>query len=397
MSQAAGFITNSGPGGFVQTLTGNSGPAVPPLAGNINVVGDGTTITTVGNAGTHTLTISATGAVAISFPTDSGTATPSAGVLNIIAGISSKNCGATVEFTGSGNTVELHLTSNDVAENTLLGQLCGQFLTSGTCNTGLGASALNSNPSGISGSFNTAVGFEAGFDITAGMANTALGAQSLQNGHPGNYNISIGFESATNFTGGEDSNIIIGNPGVASESNVIRLGTTGGSSQQQNKCFIAGIDGVNLATANVVVEASDQLGTAVLTAGTGISITPGTNTITIAATGAGFTWHDVTGGSATLAAENGYIADAAGLTTFTLPTNNAIGDTIKIVGKGAGGWKIVYGAGQNIIFGSSASTVTTGNIASTNANDCAELVCTTASATAPIFTIVNAVGNLSIT
>ena len=141
--------------------------------------------------------------------------------------------------------------------------------------------------------------------------------------------------------------------------------------------------------------ADPVLGT--ITAGAGITVTNGAGSITVAGSGGGFTWTDVTGGSATLVAQNGYIADSASLTTFTMPTNNAFGDTIKIVGKGAGGWKIVYGAGQNIIMGSSASTVTTGNIASTNAHDCVELVCTTASVTAPIFTVVNSIGNISIT
>ena len=42
----------------VETLTGNSGGAVGPTANNINVVGDGTTVTVAGNAGTSTLTIS---------------------------------------------------------------------------------------------------------------------------------------------------------------------------------------------------------------------------------------------------------------------------------------------------------------------------------------------------
>lgn len=60
MSQITQFISNSGPGGFVQTLTGNSGGAVPPAAGNINVLGSGS-ITVTGNPGTSTLTISDTG------------------------------------------------------------------------------------------------------------------------------------------------------------------------------------------------------------------------------------------------------------------------------------------------------------------------------------------------
>lgn len=154
---------------------------------------------------------------------------------------------------------------------------------------------------------------------------------------------------------------------------------------------------VNGANGQLIIGGGASAAWATLTPGTGISILNGANSIQISATASGFSWFDVTGGSATLAAESGYIADAAGLTTFTMPTNNSIGDTIKIVGKGSGGWKIVYGAGQNIVYGSSTTTTTTGNLASTNAHDCVELVCTTASATAPIFTGVNSIGNLAVT
>lgn len=59
MSQA-GIINVSGGGGGgspVETLTGNSGGAVPPTANNINIVGDGA-VTVTGTPGTSTLTIS---------------------------------------------------------------------------------------------------------------------------------------------------------------------------------------------------------------------------------------------------------------------------------------------------------------------------------------------------
>ncbi len=61
MSQG-GRLNISGGGGSgspVQTLTGNTGGAVPPTANNINVVG-ATGITVTGNPGTSTLTISLT-------------------------------------------------------------------------------------------------------------------------------------------------------------------------------------------------------------------------------------------------------------------------------------------------------------------------------------------------
>ncbi len=136
---------------------------------------------------------------------------------------------------------------------------------------------------------------------------------------------------------------------------------------------------------------------ATLTAGPGINIANAGGAITISNTGAGFNWNDVTGGAATLAAENGYIADKSTLTTFTLPTNNAIGDTIKIMGKGTGGWTIVYGVLQHIVFGNVSTTSTTGTLSSSNQNDCVELICTTASITAPIFQVANVQGNLSYT
>ena len=62
MSQA-GILNVSGGGGSgspVQTITGNSGGAVPPTANNINLVGSGS-ITVTGNPGTSTLTITDSG------------------------------------------------------------------------------------------------------------------------------------------------------------------------------------------------------------------------------------------------------------------------------------------------------------------------------------------------
>ena len=83
---ANGFVTFTG-SGDTETLTGNSGGAVGPSAGNINVVGDATTITIAGNPGTHTLTASVTGSVGQTITGDTGGAlSPTAGNWNIIGG-----------------------------------------------------------------------------------------------------------------------------------------------------------------------------------------------------------------------------------------------------------------------------------------------------------------------
>ncbi len=60
MSQITTFVLGGGGGSSVLTLTGNSGGAVSPTLGNINILGSGAT-TVVGNPGTSTLTISVTG------------------------------------------------------------------------------------------------------------------------------------------------------------------------------------------------------------------------------------------------------------------------------------------------------------------------------------------------
>lgn len=134
---------------------------------------------------------------------------------------------------------------------------------------------------------------------------------------------------------------------------------------------------------------------ATLTAGTGMSITNAAGSITLNSTGGGFTWTDVTGTSATLAVNNGYVADNAGLVTLTLPATANIGDTIKIMGKGAGGWTIVENTNQQIHLGNVATTATTGSVSSSNQYDSIEIVCITSGAST-IWSTQAAVGNLTI-
>jgi hypothetical protein len=412
MSQAGSYQKPIPPGTYVETLEGDVGGKVSSDGtGNINIVGSGT-ITVVGNPGTHTLTISNSGAVADSFVTDSGTATPSAGVLDINAGNSAQLCGSSVEFTGSGHLVQLNVT--DANGNVIIGNEAGNASISGENNVSIGVNSLGSLTSGsynvgvgynaligaLTAANNVAVGWSALASAGSSAFNTALGTDSLYYLTSGSYNIAAGDNSGINYTGAESSNILLNHEGVLAESNVLRIGAaTGSGNQQLAAAYICGISGVDVAsTATVVTEHSDQLGTAVITAGAGITVTPGANTITIAATASGFTWTDVTTtGPIAMVKENGYIADSALLITFTLPTSAAFGDTIRIMGKGAGLWTITYGANQQIIYGKNSTSVTTGSLSSTNAADCVELICSTASITQPLFTVFSSIGNLSIT
>ena len=55
-----------------------------------------------------------------------------------------------------------------------------------------------------------------------GGGNTAVGRGALFDNQSGNYNIALGFAAGDRTTG--DNNIVIGDIGVAGESNTIRIG-----------------------------------------------------------------------------------------------------------------------------------------------------------------------------
>jgi hypothetical protein len=128
----------------------------------------------------------------------------------------------------------------------------------------------------------------------------------------------------------------------------------------------------------------------------GITVTgnPGTNTLTITGGASSFTWNDVTTPTEVMVANNGYLADNAGLVTLTLPATAPQFSVIQVAGRGAGGWQIAQNAGQNIQFGDMSTTSgVTGYLASTKANDCVYLLCTVANTT---FQVLNSVGNLTV-
>lgn len=119
-----------------------------------------------------------------------------------------------------------------------------------------------------------------------------------------------------------------------------------------------------------------------LTAGPGVSISNTSNTITISGTGSGIGWTDVTGTSQIMVADNGYVADNAGLVTLTMPATASFGQAITVQGKGTGGWLIAQPASLTIHVGNVATTAGVGgSVASTNQWDSIALICVTANTT----------------
>ena len=118
-----------------------------------------------------------------------------------------------------------------------------------------------------------------------------------------------------------------------------------------------------------------------LTAGTGVSITNASGSITLNSAGGGLTWTVLTGASQAAAVNNGYVANRSGAQVdISLPAASAVGDTIAVVGiDNATGWKISQGVGQTIRLGTSTTTTGVGGyLESTAVGDGITLVCTVA-------------------
>jgi len=116
---------------------------------------------------------------------------------------------------------------------------------------------------------------------------------------------------------------------------------------------------------------------ATLTAGTGIGITNGAGSITIASLGAGLSWSVITADQ-TAAANSGYFCNKGSLLTLTLPTTTTVGDVIAIVNiNGAAFSKILSANPGTIHIGSSTCTANTGSLTSTALGDAIFLVAQT--------------------
>lgn len=118
----------------------------------------------------------------------------------------------------------------------------------------------------------------------------------------------------------------------------------------------------------------------------------GTNVIF--ATNANLTWSVQTGTTIAMTVNNGYLANNAGLGTYTLPATSAVGDLLELAAMSAGGWKLAQNAGQNVRYGSSVTTTGTGgSLQFTAQGDAIKLVCTVANTS---WMQIGPIGNITI-
>lgn len=128
--------------------------------------------------------------------------------------------------------------------------------------------------------------------------------------------------------------------------------------------------------------------------GTGVNTSATGDTVTINATTTGMPWVEETTTSRALVVNEGVVANNAGLITMTLPATAVLGDTIRIVGKGAGLYSIAQNAGQTIHYVDVDSTTGAGgSVTAIEQYAAIELVCITANTD---WAVLSSTGNFTI-
>jgi hypothetical protein len=289
----AGLVNIAGGGGGgspIFTLTGNSGGAVPPTANNVFTVGTGS-ITVAGNPGTSTLTTQLTGLGNHSVLVGAGTATitslavgtngqvllGSTGANPVFNNLTSSD--ASITFTTGPGTLDLKVASGADVGKTITGNTGGPLSpTLGNWNI-FGAGNIVTN--GTGSTLTTELTGLTQYNVLLGQGTPSLGFAA-----PGTAGIPLISQGATSYPSFGTALVVGGGTGSTSfnTNGVVISGTSS----------TAALTALSLTDGQVVIGSSAGAPTAAtLTAGAGITITNGHNSISIAANDFAFAYTNV--------------------------------------------------------------------------------------------------------
>lgn len=383
MSQAGGINNSGGGGGTVTSILGANGiSASPVVAGVVTVSGINATTTTVGVASFNVAEFTVNGAGSVSLiggsaaidsvgvDAFSGTGTnpvlPNAAGLITVTGaqVAGGTIGANVLRTDSTiantYTIEIQRSGVDNIPNSTLNGV-SHFDSSRFSVDANGFVTLNST-----GALETLTGNSGGArSPTAGNINT-FGTGSITIA-------GVGSTLTTQLTGLTLNAIQVG----AGTATLTQLGPVNSAILTTTSAGVPQL--LHLNDGNIIIgSTAGQPAVSTLTPGAGISITNGSNSITIAGTGSGgFFWQTITA-SQTLVKFNGYMCiSAGGALALALPStiSSTIGDTIIVTLDGSTSWSITQAASQQIRISSLQTTAgVTGSVTTTAQGDSITLV-----------------------
>lgn len=254
---ANGFVDLNG-SGVGETITGDTGGALSPIAGNWNIITNvaalnaGSSVAFAGSGSTLTLNVTdSTDNTYVGL--QSGIASAGSAENSGFGFLALANCSAHVFNCGFGAHA-LQLCNSDA--NSAFGRSSLSALTSGIQQSAFGQSSLAATQTSTG---NSGFGYATLINYLNGTGfNTAIGHQALEGLLTGDHNIGLGPSAGINYIGSESNNIVIANAGVAAESAVIRIGTTG----THTSAYCAGIAGVSVSNLNLVTinTSTGQLG-----------------------------------------------------------------------------------------------------------------------------------------
>jgi hypothetical protein len=356
----------------LDSLTGDDGIAVLPIANNINVQG--------GGAGAIAFTSGGPGQLNANVQVDNATiqiianklvATAVSSEIRTVTGNSGGavpgDVGHNINIVGDGTSVNI---AGNIGTNTLTVSASAAVATSYTEDAGTATPALNNlNILGAGGI--TTSGAGSTVTITAGATIPTTFTEDAGTATPALNNINI-----------------LGAGGITTSGAGSTVTITAGAT------IATTYDG-NAGTATPALNVLNILGSGV------ISTSAAGNTVTISSTSAAaFVWQTTTVNIANLVKGNGYFAIAAGgALTFGLPTfgTSVIGDTFIVALNGATSWQVTQAANQQIILGSSSTAAGAGGSLTSTANgDLVELVFQSVVGGVEQYVVTDVIGNITV-
>ncbi len=320
------------------------------------------------------------GAGAGSFPTDNGTANQVGGVLNILGGAN-----INTSAPGLTNTVQIQLNNNVDIPGTLTLSGYGPGVLQVPFIAGPVFSSAGTDGQVLIGA---TVGNAAWASLTAGANITIT---------PGANSITI----AATGGGGGGLTTLTANSGGSATGPSIKLQGNNVIATNVVSATELDIALTNGSNGQVLIGGGSNPLWASITAGANITLTPGANSLTIAASGGSgaLTWTKVVGDT-TMAVNTGYICNKTSGTTvinMTLPAIAALGALVTVVQQtGYSTLKVLPAASQTIIYGQYQTVAGSGGglLQGSTIGDSLQMVCITANTT---WLVYGSIGNFLVT